>query len=224
MAEEAAQVLSSQPSAGPFCVSSLPAPLAPQTAVSTYPSGPPAFLRSSAANACARVGDSSFLPGDNEERGVPMGLSPGPSPHSCSRGCLSLVCLAAAAAAAAMPVGSSRNGCGVPPVPPRAALNIIVLNNDEPVHPSGHHIRVAVLARTAASASTYAADASAGTAYPAASCCSRHWQHNRQTVNYEMDPRNTTHSSDLSAKVTTEDGKVTPAAAADVPASNSAPV
>ncbi len=95
-----------------------------------------------------------------------MDLSPGPSLRSCAHGCISPVRPIAAAATA--PVGSSHSARGVPPVPPRAAPDIVVLDDEEPELSSSYCARVAVLVHTAASVFAFAVSASAGTADPAA--------------------------------------------------------
>jgi hypothetical protein len=92
----------------------------------------------SAAGACGRTDNSLLLTGDDEDGGVSMNLSTGPSPQLHARGRVSLVCPAAAAASAAVttaPTSSSCGACNVPPVLTCAVPNIVDLDDKELVHP-----------------------------------------------------------------------------------------
>jgi hypothetical protein len=184
--------------------------------VSVCPSCFPTPLRFSAAGAHARASNSLFLASDDEEGGVPMDLSPGPSPRSNARGCTSPACSATAAATDDGPASTCHGARGVPPVPPCTVPNIIVLGNEGHVLSFDHHACVAMLARTAASisASVGCAFASMAPAAPRYSGCR---QQNWQAVNYAMNTCNAAHESRSSSKVPMEDGEVTPAVAVDVP-------
>jgi hypothetical protein len=125
MAEEAARKPASLPSAVPFCVSlSLSAPL--QMPVSSSLSGPSALMRLSAISVSVHSNDSLFLAEDDDEGGVSMDITQGPSPHSCARGRVSLVRPAAAS------VDSSCGTRGALPVASRAMSNVVDLTKRSP--------------------------------------------------------------------------------------------
>jgi hypothetical protein len=245
--EEAARGPASRLSAVPFRVSSsLSAP--PQTPVSARPSGPPAPVRSSGppalvrspgapASTCsstagvrAHVNDSLFLAGDDEEGGVPMDLSRGPSPRSRARGDASPVRSAATATtAAAAPARSSRGARGVPPASSRAVPIVVDSDDEESVRASVNRARAATPARAVGRVSTSAARASAGAAPAVAALAaasphpSGRRQSNQQAVDYTTDPREAARQSGSSAEVLVEADEVALATAASVPAPSAAP-
>ncbi len=77
-------------------------------------------------------------------------------------------------------------------------------------------VRAAAPAYAVGRVSVSIACASASIA-PASPRCSRRQQRNRQAVNYEIDPCNAARQSGSRARVSSEGGKVMPAAAADIP-------